>query len=319
MNQRQAIKARRRAGGEIARECWDLLRANPEWLKIPLFSAVGVAIISVIFGIIALVVFGALIAASPSAVADTANTYGSSSDSSSILYSIAGIVLLFLYYFSVYGIVIFSETALVGVVLMKMRGEKEHPVAADGFALAQTRLGAILGFAALSATVGMIARAVSDSGRRSRNLILMIIAMIVAAIIQGSWTIATLMVTPVIAAENLGTFPAIKRSWQLFKQTWGDQLIGRFTLGMFGCLMFLGALVPGALVGGLGLLVNSVPVIGIGVVVIFIGFAIVSLLTNAASGIFKAVLYQYATAGNTGNILDEAKVKEAFSPATAKA
>jgi hypothetical protein len=293
-------RSRTRAGTQVARECWDLLRGNPEWLKIPIFSAVGVAIVTVIFGIISLVLFGAF------------SSQSSDSSNSSSGGSILGFVLLFLYYFATYGIVIFSETALVSVVLMKMRGEKENPVAQDGFNVAQQRLGAIAGFAALSATVGLLARGITDSARRSRNLVVMIIAGLLATLIQASWSLATFMVTPVIAAENLDAFSAIKRSWDLFKQTWGEQVVGRFSLGLFGCGLFLAAMVPGAIVFLLGALVNSGVVIGIGVIAVIIGLVVISLLTSAAAGIFKAVMYQYATAGNTGNLLDESKIRDVF-------
>ncbi len=288
-------------GTQLARECWTLLRQNGEWMKIPLLSAVGVSIVSVVFGIVSILSFGLL---SPSSRGDSSGTT-----------SVLGLVYLFLYYFVTYSIVIYSETALVSVVLMKLRGQKDNPVAADGFAVANQRIGAILGFAALSATVGMIARAISESGRNSKNLVAMILTAILASILQGAWTFMTLMVTPVIVAEKLGTFPAISRSWQLFKQTWGEQVVGRFSLGVFGCLMTLGTMVPGLLIMGLGGMIGSPIALVGGVVVLLIGIAVISLLTNAASGIFKAVLYQYATEGNTGGIFEESVVSQAFAPA----
>src|SRR5258708_18251827 len=230
-------------GRELARECWNLLTQNKEWLKIPLFSAVGVAIVTVIFGIVSAVVFGKI---SPSS--DSQPSGGQ---------VVIGVVLLFLYYFATYSIVIYSETAMVSVVLMKMRGQKAVPVAADGFALANQRLPAIFGFAALSATVGVISRMIMDSGGKSKNLVVMIIAALFATLLQGAWVVVTLMVTPVISAENLGTFPAISRSWALFKQTWGEQIGARFSLGFFGCMLTLGAMLPGLLIALVCVLVNA--------------------------------------------------------------
>ncbi len=291
-------------GTQLARECWDLLRQNREWMKIPLLSAVGVAVVTVVFGIVALVVFLVLSPLStdngPSGVQD-----------------VVGLILLFLYYFATYSIVIYCETALVSVVLMKMRGEKDNPVAADGLAVANQRINAILGFAALSATVGVIARMITESGRKSKNLVVMLLASLLATLIQGAWTFMTLMVTPVISSENLDTISAIKRSWELFKQTWGEQVVGRFTLGAFGCLLTLGAMVPGAIIllGGIAIASPLVLIVGIGILVI--GIALISLLTSAAGGIFKAVVYQYATQGNTGGILDADLVRQVYVPANA--
>jgi hypothetical protein len=294
------------SGSELARECWNMLRENKEWLKIPLVSAVGIAVFSLVYGIISFVIYMAL---SPSAA--TVRNSSSSSSTSSVL----GVVLLFIYYFVTYGIVIYTETALVSVVLMKLNGQKENPTAADGFAISRQRIPAILGFAALSATVGVIARMITDSGRESKNLAMQIIAGLLSTLLQAGWSIMTLMATPVIAMENLGTLPAISRSWALFKQTWGEQVGGRFSLGMLGCVMTLGAMAPGALVAAMGGMVGSPIVLGGGFLLLVVGLAIVSLLTNAAGGIFKAVIYQYATVGNTGGLIDEEKVRAAFAPA----
>src|SRR5260221_461233 len=92
--------------GALARQCWDLLRQNTEWMKIPLISGAGVAVVTIIFGIVGFIgvmLFG-----------------GSSSDSNqnaSTIQAIVGVVFLFLYYFATYTIIIYAETALVSVVL----------------------------------------------------------------------------------------------------------------------------------------------------------------------------------------------------------
>src|SRR4051812_42119121 len=118
------------AGSQLARQCWDLLRQNREWLKIPLLSAVGVTIVTVVFGILSAVVYAVL------------------GNRASSTMNAVGIIGLFLYYFATYTIVIYSETALVSVVMMKIQGKKDNPVAADGFAVANQRIPAIIGFAA---------------------------------------------------------------------------------------------------------------------------------------------------------------------------
>jgi hypothetical protein len=148
-------------------------------------------------------------------------------------------------------------------------------------------------------------------------VVVAILASLLASLIQGAWSLMTLMVTPVIVIENLGAFPALARSWELFKQTWGEQVVGRFSLGFFGCLLTLAAMAPGVLILALGAMAQSPLLLFGGGGVLLIGIVVVALLTNAVGGIFKAVMYQYVTTGNTGGILDEAQVKEAFAPAKA--
>jgi hypothetical protein len=62
-------------------------------------------------------------------------------------------VLLFLFYFVTYTIIIFSNTAIVGAAMMRMRGETHGE---RWFHIASERLGKIFGYAAISATIGMI-------------------------------------------------------------------------------------------------------------------------------------------------------------------
>lgn len=291
-------RARSTTGVQVARQCWTLLTENKQWLSIPIFSAVGVAIVTVIFGIIGLVVFTLL------------STTTENNQNSSSMMNMAGVILGLLYYFVAYTIINYSEVALVSVVLMKIGNHKTVPTAADGFAVANKRLGAILTFSALSATVGTIARMIGSGN--SKNLVMFALSRLLAIIIQGTWMFMTLMVTPVIAVENLDALAAIGRSWSLFKQTWGEQVVGRFTLGLFGLLLTLAAMLPGLLVLGLGMALNSPAALIGGIAVLVLGIVIISLLTNAASGIFKAVLYHYATEGNTGGILDAATVSQVF-------
>jgi hypothetical protein len=94
-------------------------------------------------------------------------------------------------------------------------------------------------------------------------------------------------------------------------------VVGRLSLGFLGCVLTLVAMAPGVLILALGALANSPLILFGGGGVLLIGIVVVSLLTNAVSAIFKAVMYQYVTAGNTGGILDEAEVKQAFAPANA--
>src|SRR5260221_4844318 len=76
--------------------------------------------------------------------------------------SVFGLVIAFLFYFVTYAVVIFCNTALVGAVMMRLRGEE--PTLRAGFGMARQRIGSILGYAAISATVGMILRTIAERG-----------------------------------------------------------------------------------------------------------------------------------------------------------
>ena len=65
---------------------------------------------------------------------------------------VLGSILAFLFYFCSYTIAFFFNSALVGAALIRLEGG--DPTVADGLAIARSRIGAILGYAALAATVG---------------------------------------------------------------------------------------------------------------------------------------------------------------------
>src|SRR5690348_4521097 len=73
---------------------------------------------------------------------------------------IAGAVVAFVYYLIQYFIIFFANTALVGAALIRLDGG--DPTVGDGFRIAASRAGSILGYALIAATVGMVLRWVAE-------------------------------------------------------------------------------------------------------------------------------------------------------------
>ncbi|MEO8502050.1 MAG: DUF6159 family protein, partial [Vicinamibacteria bacterium] len=144
-------------------------------------------------------------------------------------FPLAGYVVAFLFYVVQYFVIFFCNTALVGAALIRLRGG--DPTVADGFRLASSRLKPILGYALIAATVGMILRAVSErSGWLGR---------LVVSLIGLAWNVATFLVVPVLAAENIGPIDAVKKSSEYLRKTWGEQIIGNIGMGsVFGLIGF---------------------------------------------------------------------------------
>ena len=72
--------------------------------------------------------------------------------------------LLFLFYLAQYTVVFFFNTALVGAALIRLEGG--DPTISDGLKIAFDRIGVIVEYAALAATVGMFCGS-SPSARAS--------------------------------------------------------------------------------------------------------------------------------------------------------
>lgn len=213
-------------------------------------------------------------------------------------------VVLFAFYLVQYFVIVFFNTALAGVALQRLRGEPAG--LADGFALARSRLGSIFGYALIAATVGLFLRALQER--------LGLIGRFVVGLLGLAWTVATFLVVPVLASEGIGPVDAVKRSAELLKQTWGENLIGNAGLGVvFGLVFFFAALLAVVLVFG-AVATQSIAVIAPVIVLVVVGFMLLGLVQSTLQGIYAAALYRYAEAGEVGGGFDQALLESAFRP-----
>src|SRR5512133_1819756 len=146
---------------------------------------------------------------------------------------ILGFVIAFLFYVVQYTVIFFANTALVGAALIRLRGG--DPTVGDGFRIATSRIGPIIGYALIAATVGMILRSIS---RRSGG-----IGRLIVSLVGFAWNVATYLVVPVLAVENVGPIEAIRRSAGLLRRTWGEQIAGHLGLGAVFALFYIAGLV----------------------------------------------------------------------------
>jgi hypothetical protein len=218
---------------------------------------------------------------------------------------IFGYIVLFLFYLVQYTVVYYNSTALVGAAMIRLRGG--DPTVKDGYKIAWSHLLPIIEWALLSATVGLILNMLSSNSKnkgRGKSLI--------ASLIGAAWNVLTFLVVPVLAVEGLGPIGAVKRSWELLKGTWGEQISGKLSIGLiFGLIGFGG----GALLVGLGvglsiLLESVIPAIIFGVL-LFLFITVLSLLNSTLSSIFSAAVYEYAVEGKTG-LFDTKLIEESI-------
>ena len=146
----------------------------------------------------------------------------------------AGVYLVaFLFYFSQYLVIFYFNTALVGAAMIRLDGG--NPTLGDGLRIATSRLGTIVGYALISATVGVVLRAIQER--------VGFVGKIIVGLLGVGWAIATYLVVPVLAAQKIGPIEAIKESAGLLRKTWGENLIGQAGLGLAFALIFFGVIV----------------------------------------------------------------------------
>jgi hypothetical protein len=117
-----------------------------------------------------------------------------------------------------------------------------------------------------------------------------ILGRIVSWIGSVAFAVMSFLALPVIVFEDLGAIDAFKRSSQLLKQTWGEQVAFSFGMGLLGLLLAI----PAIVVGGLLLATGIVVLQAIAVVAIVLWIGLVMAVTSALSAVFKAALYRYA-------------------------
>ena len=92
----------------------------------------------------------------------------------------------------------------------------------EGLSNAAQHLPAIIGWAILSATVGLVLNLLEERAG--------FIGDIVLSIIGGVWSLVTFFVVPVLVLEDKGVIDSVKGSVALIKKTWGESIVG--TAGM---------------------------------------------------------------------------------------
>ena len=218
--------------------------------------------------------------------------------------SVGAYLLMFAFYLVQYFVIIFFQTALTGVALMHLRGEPTSVGA--GLALARKKLPQILGYALIAATVGLVLRMIQER--------LGLIGRLVIGFIGLAWTVATFLVVPILASQDVGPVDAVKRSVELLKRSWGENLIGNGGIGLvFGVVMVLAMLLGAVLIGG-AFALKSIVAVALAVVVVVLGITLLGLIQASLQGIYSAALYRYAEAGDASVGFDHALLQQAFAP-----
>jgi hypothetical protein len=166
----------------------------------------------------------------------------------------------------------------------------KNPTVRGGTAVASQHIGAIAGWALVLTTVNLVIQLLRERAGLLGGLLL--------GAATVAWSLATFLVVPILALEGLGPLAALDRSASLFRQKWGEQLVGTASIGIlfavFGTLPAIGLMFLGFASGS--------TTVAIALVVVGILVAVVAgVLGSAARSVFAVALYRYAAgSGGTG-------------------
>lgn len=269
---------------ELVKASAQVLKADKELLIFPLLSF-GAFLATLVVFFLPMAFFG----------------FGSAAGSET--FEIVASVIGFVFYFVTTFIMIFFNSALVGAALIRLEGG--DPTVADGLRIARERLGSILAWSLLAATVGMILKAARERAGWLGNIVIGMIGI--------GWNLATFLVVPVLVTRDLGPIDALKESARLLKKTWGEQIAGNLGIGAVVALAFVAYSFIGIPIIILAATTGSVALIITAVACVALGYGALALISAALSGIYSAALYRFATTGEAG-FIDQRLLQQAFQP-----
>jgi hypothetical protein len=263
---------------ELFRTSWGILMADKKLLAFPLLSGIISLIVLATF-IVPLILAQFLQAVVPFG---ELFFYGA----------------LFAFYLVSYFVVIFFNTALVSCVNARLQGTEMS--VGEGISNSLKHIPSILGWALISATVGIILHLIRERGG--------IIGQVAAALVGGAWGLVTFFVVPVLVLEDKGVFDAIKESTSLIRKTWGETIIGSGSILLvfmvIGVIGFLGVLAT--------MLLGSPLLFGIAVVLFIALVIVLAIVASAMQGIFVTALYSYARTGTVPSSFNRDLIQNAF-------
>lgn len=213
---------------------------------------------------------------------------------------------LFLFYFCSYFVMVFFNSALTACALKVVNGET--PTIGYGMSLAGKRLPQILGWAFVSAVIGVLLRVIENANEK--------VGRFVAAILGSAWTALTYFVVPVLVVEGVGPILAIKRSVGTLKDTWGEALVGNFSMGFLAFLIVLPIIIVCSLLGAAAFTAGNMTMVALVVAAGVLAIVVATAVTSAADVVFKAILYNHATGQSVPANIDPALLADAFRTKT---
>lgn len=273
-------RGRIRTGWQILAHCIDLLNGNRYLLRYYLMTWALVILLNAVF-----IVFFWF--ANPDFYESDTNWY----------------LIGFAMYLIIYCVINFYAAALARNILDIYEGQRKPY--AEYIRAARSKFWPIFVYSLLSALVGIIMEYIIER--------LGWVGRIIAWVIGTAWSVATMFTLPIIMDTDKSAPSAIKQSWGLLKQTWGEGITAKVTaavpitlLQIAAMFIFLVLMWPAFAAGWVAALLLVFCYIFVSVSLAVIG--------SYASNFINAALYYYATKGQVppgfdANMLNDVLVK----------
>ncbi|MCY3851772.1 MAG: DUF6159 family protein [Acidimicrobiaceae bacterium] len=266
---------------ELAKLSWGVLKSDRELLTLPVLSFLVSAALLIPLVFVALA---------------TASTGSGGSEETTASPAMAIVAIVAALGLSV--ISVFFNGALVAGAHERLTGG--DPTVGSAIRKAFSRIAGLVPWAILTATVGLILRALRDRAGWAGQFVINMIGI--------AWELATFLVVPAIIIDDKGAWDGVKASGSLLKSTWGENLAARVGFGLLGFVAILPVILVVAVLGSLG---GAGLILGIVVGVAWVGLVVVVM--TALNAVFQTALYLYATSGMAPSGFEGSSIGESFS------
>jgi hypothetical protein len=266
---------------ELGKISWSVLRSDKTLAAFPVLSTIA--------SLVVIGVFAGLIAATG---LDTTEGQESLEAIGYVFLVVAYLALAFVNTYFSAGLVAGANKVLDG----------QSTTLGESIGSANSKLHRILPWAIVQATVSIIISAIEDQAGW--------LGQVIAGLIGAAWSVVTFLTIPIIMLEDLGPWNALKRSGNLTKHTWGENIVAQAGFG----LLALVAMLPGLALIGIGVATDEIAaIVGLGAIGA-IWVAIVSVVISAMSGIYRTALYRFAVDGTAPPAFAGSDLEHAFGP-----
>lgn len=258
------------------RQSWTLLKGA---FKI-LIENKKLLIFPLIAGIFCLFLIASFIIPSLGMLTNTSNLAQPSSVSLFTLKWFAG--LLFFYYLCSV-VITYCRVAIIGCVNDIANGKKT--TLTDGFRIANQRVGAIALWSLVAGTIGFIIRLLENHRAIGR---------FIGIFLGVSWTLISFLALPVLVIEKRSPFAAIGEAMELFKNAWGQEIIGVLSLNVIYYVFYF----PAYLIIIFSIIYSSTLSLWIGLSLGILLLLLGTLFDSLMHGIYQTILFQFTKTGD---------------------
>jgi Family of unknown function (DUF6159) len=265
-------------GWRLAQASWRVLARDRELVAIPIVA-----------GVLALVVFAAIAGTGTLLLGGT-----DAVDAGGVaLWLIVAIGAVFASWIAAIG-----QAAVIAGAAQRMDGT--DATLGSAWSFARSRLGRLFEWAVLATVVAIVLDQIEQR--------LGLLGRIVGWLGSVAFSVMSFLALPVIVFEDVGAIEGFKRSSQLLRSTWGEQVIFNFGIGLIGIVAALPAIVLAGALAATGIL--AIQVLAVAAAVVWV--AAVLAVTSALSAIFKAALYRWAKGLPVDPAFTQADLSQAF-------